>query len=157
MTVPDTPLFHFTSIHISSVSFRLFMSCPQNARERKGGTASGKIKGKREGISGSVYFSVREMLSDTEWPKQELSLHQWGPLTQAPQRLWGLQLLSPRHDWQCDWHQFPRQSKGCQKRHTGATVLGEPWQDVSPGPPHLSDQPASLPSDPVQSEDTGSF
>lgn len=89
MTVPDTPLFHFTSIHISSVSFRLFMSCPQNARERKGGTASGKIKGKREGISGSAYFSMREMLSATEWPKQELSLHQWGPLTQAPQRLWG--------------------------------------------------------------------
>lgn len=65
------------------------MNCPQNARERKGETASGKIKGKREGTSGSAYFSMREMLSATEWPKQELSLHQWGPLTQALQRLWG--------------------------------------------------------------------
>lgn len=48
MTIPDTLPSIITSIHISSVSFRLFMSCPQNRKEGKGETSFGKIKRKEQ-------------------------------------------------------------------------------------------------------------
>lgn len=41
-----------TSIHINCVSLRLFMSCPQNGREGKGGTTFGKIKEKKKNSKG---------------------------------------------------------------------------------------------------------
>lgn len=115
-----------------------------------------KSKRKKEGvgIAVSAHFSMKEMSFATEGPKTGAAPSWWAPLELRSLKGLGAPASFPSSGLVCDWHQFLRQSEGCQQQHRGAPVLGEPWQDVSPRPPHLSGQPASLPSDCMESEDT---
>lgn len=75
MTIPDTLPFIVTSIHISSVSFRLFMSCPQNRKGKekhhleKLREKNSIGKGEEVGIAENACFSMRK-ISATEWPRE---------------------------------------------------------------------------------------